>query len=146
MDNRHHPVVISSFEGSPGVSVIDAYYAWTDAMAAAAMAEEQQLVHVTDLSEARMPTPRVRKRVIEHNLANLAAEVSLAHVIVVPSLGLRTIVQTVARLSRPRLGEPELLFASSLEQGIEFALGLLWEARIPPPFGLDPSKYQRPSR
>jgi len=146
LDTRHHPAVISTFRGSVSVDLVDGYFGWSDAVAAAAMAEEQLLVHVTDLSDALIPAPLVRKRVIEHNFANLAGEVSLAHIVVVPSLGLRTVVRTIARLSQPHRRSPELLFASTLEEGLELALRLLWKARIPPPPGLDPSRYETPVR
>ena len=144
LDTRHHPVVIVTWEGTASVDLVDRYFCWSDAAAAAAMAQEQQLVHITDMSRGQLPSARVRKRIIEHSALNPAVEVALAHIMVVPEFGLRGLVRTVARFVQPQIQQPQMMFAGTVEEAIEVALGLLWEARIPPPFGLNPERYQAP--
>ena len=144
LDMRYGPVIISTWEGSPSIELIDRYYRWSDAVAAAAMAEEQMLVHITELSRARVPGAAVRKRIIEHALANPALEVSLAHVLVVPERRLHTLVNSIARFVAPHIAQPELVFTASIEGALERSIELLWKARIPPPMGLRPEAYEVP--
>lgn len=146
LDTRYDPVVISTWEGSASVDLVDRYYGWSDETSAAAMAQEQQLIFITDLTQAQLPDAAVRKRVIEHSNASPAAEIALAHILVVPELGLRTLVRSIARFVSPMAGRPELVFAASIEGAIEISIQLLWKARIPPPAGLRPEGYVAPRR
>ena len=66
LDGRMHPVMISSWYGTATVRVVDDYYRWNDSTTAAALADEQRLIRIADLSQARPPAAAVRKRAFEH--------------------------------------------------------------------------------
>jgi hypothetical protein len=145
LDTRHHPVVISSWQGLPGAALVDRYYSWSDATVAAALAAEQQLLHIADLSYVQWPSAAVRMRVVNHRSLNLAAEVMLATIVVCGELAerLNGFVRSVGQLSGGR-HSAEMIIVQTVPEAIEVALERMWSARIPPPLGLDPRRYQTP--
>lgn len=145
LDTRHHPVVISTWRGLPGVDLVDRYYRWSDRTAAAGLAAEQQLLHIVDLTRAQWPHASVRMRAVDHVSLNLADEVMLSTIVVCGDLADRmsAFVGSVARLRGGRR-VAELLIVETVSEAIELALERMWSARIPPPFGLDPDCYQTP--
>ncbi|PRQ00553.1 hypothetical protein [Enhygromyxa salina] len=145
LDFRHHPVLISTWDGALSLEIMDRYYAWSDATAAAALAAEQQLLHIADLTRAQWPDAAVRKRVFEHSSVNLSREVTLATIVVCGDLTdrLTGLVRSVEQLGGGR--HPAKLFlVETVAEGISVALEQLWSARIPPPLGLEPGCYQTP--
>ena len=143
LDTAHNPVVISTWLGRPSGDVVDRYYRWCDATAAAALAAEQQLVHIADLSGARQPAARVRKRIYEHAQDDLAAEVALLTIVVRGDMDPCGFVRSVGRLASARHAT-ELVVVETVREAILVALARMWDARIPPPFGLDPVHYRTP--
>lgn len=145
LDSRHHPVVISTWQGAPSAKLVDDYYRWSDATAAAALAAEQRLLHIVDLTGAQWPQAAVRKRVVEHVSVNLAAEVMLSTIVVCGDFADRmtSFVRSVDQLRGGRHVE-ELIIVETVAEAIEVALERMWSARIPPPLGLEPGRYQAP--
>jgi len=145
LDTRSHPVVISSWHGSPTVELVDRYYRWSDAMTAAALAAEQRLVCIADLRAGGAPSPRVCKRLYEHARDDIAREVVLVTFAVVKDPSLRGIIKTMRRSSgSPR--EPEIVIVERMAAALEYTLTRLRAERIPPPEGLDPVRYGAPLR
>ncbi|KIG15949.1 hypothetical protein DB30_05140 [Enhygromyxa salina] len=145
LDTRHHPVLISTWYGASSVDVIDRYFSWSDATAAAALAAEQQLLHIADLTRAHWPSAAVRKRVFEHSSVNLSCEVMLATIVVCGDLTdrLTGMARSVDKLNVGRHEAP-LFIVETVAEGIAIALEQMWSARIPPPLGLEPGGYQTP--
>jgi hypothetical protein len=145
LDTRHHPVVILSWQGRPSTELIDSYYCWSDATAAAALAAEQQLLQIADLTGVQWPTAAVRMRVVNHRSLNLAAEVMLSTIVVCGGYSgrLNGFVRSVGQLGGGRRSA-ELFIVETMPEAIEVALAKMWSARIPPPLGLDPRRYQAP--
>ena len=141
IDHRTHPVFITSWHGAATVKLVDRYYRWSDAMVAAAMAAEQRLVRITDLSQARLPPAIVQKRLLEHARHDLAGEVTLANIVVVDDPRLRGLV-TAQRWVSTRSSEIEIV--DSMAAAIERSHARLRSARIPVPAGLDAAGYQAP--
>lgn len=144
LDSRHEPVLITTWYGAPSCEVIDAYYAWSDAHAAAAMAAEQQRVHIADMRHARLPTPLVRKRVAEHAVADLALELRIASIVVSGDPQLVGFVRVAGRAA-PTREQPRMIAVERIDEAIESARALLRAARIPPPLGLIPGRYRPPA-
>lgn len=141
LDTTHDPVVITTWYGAATCALVDDYFRWSDALTAAAMAAEQQLVHVIDLRHAERPAVLVRKRSIEHSRHDIAAEVRLATIAVAePVLG--TVVRAAGSVGRYRQA-PSLV--NTIEDAIELALTELRSARIPAPVGLTPRRYRAPT-
>lgn len=141
LDTRHDPALISTWHGQPTCALMDRYFAWSDAMAAAALAAEQQLIHIVDLRWTRLPPAAVRKRIMEHMRCNVASELQLATVAVVDNSALASLVRAAVWLNGRRA---ELLIFDSIDEAIERSLQRLRAARIPPPLGLEPGRYQPP--
>ena len=142
LDTAHNPVVISTWLGRPSVELVDRCYRWFDATAAAALASEQQLVHIADLSGARQPEALVRKRIYEHARDDLAAEVTLVTIVVRGDMDPCGFVRSIGR--QPGARHAQFIVAESVREAIVVALARMWDARIPPPFGLDPVHYRTP--
>lgn len=143
LDTRYDPAVISTWYGRPSCGLVDRFFSWSDANAAAALAAEQQLVHIVDLRSTELPRATVCKRAIEHARDDLGAEVTLSTIVVVDDPGLRWLVSAMARMNQPRHGA-SLSFVESIDEAIAIALERMWDARIPPPLGLVPGRYQPP--
>lgn len=143
LDSRTHPVMISSWYGEPSVALLDDFFRWSDRRAAAAMASEQLLLRIADLSHARPPAGDVRKRAIEHARNDLVNEVTLALIVVVSDRTLRGVLKAMGWVGGGRR-ELDLQFVTSTSVAIELALERLRAARIPAPAGLDPNLYQPP--
>ena len=143
LDSRMHPVMISSWHGAPSVPAIDAFYRWSDIRAAAAMAAEQQLIRIADLSRARPPVAAARKRAFEHARNDLVIEVSLVLFVVVDDPTLRSIVNTMRWIGGGRR-ELEIVTVERMSKAIELTLERLRAERIPAPDGLDPIRYEPP--
>jgi hypothetical protein len=141
LDTRHDPIVITTWYGAATCALIDDYFRWSDATTAAAMAAEQQIIHVIDLRHAERPSALVRKRALDHTREDLAAEVRLATIAVVaPGLG------SVVRISGC-MGQHEYApnVVETIEDALELALVELRSARIPAPPGLTPRRYRAPT-
>ena len=143
LDSRSRPVMISSWYGAPSVVLVDEFYRWSDRRAAAAMADEQQLIRIADLSKARAPSGEARKRAFEHTRNDLVNEVTLALIVVVDDPTLRGVVTAMRWLGGGRR-ELEILVVSRMTTAIELALERLRVERIPAPAGLDPFHYEPP--
>lgn len=145
LDTQHHPVVISSWQGMPNIELVDRYYRWSDATAAAALAAEQQLLHIVDLSAVQWPDAAVRMRVVDHASLSLATEVMISTIVVCGHLADRvsSFVRSVDQLRGGR-HSTDLVIVESIAEAIEVALEKMWSARIPPPLDLDPRRYQTP--
>lgn len=143
VDLRPHPVVITTWHGTATVGLIDQYYRWSDATVAAAIAAEQRLIKIADLSQAGCPRGPVRKRMYEHASNDLAAEVTLATYVVVDDPLIRGLITSLRWLSGGRR-ESEIIMVESMARAIELALARLWAERIPAPAGLDPVGYEPP--
>jgi hypothetical protein len=143
LDSRPHPVLIASWHGVATVELVDRFYRWTDSCAAAALAAEQQLIRIADLTHARPPAAHVTKRALEHARNDLAAEVTLALYVAVEDPILRRIV-TAMRWTAGGRREPEVAVVGSMASAIELALDRLRTERIPLPAGLDPIAYRPP--
>jgi hypothetical protein len=143
LDSRPHPVMIASWHGAASVELVDQFYRWTDTCAAAAMAAEQQLIRIADLTRARPPAAHVTKRALEHARNDLAAEVTLALYVVVDDPILRRII-TAMRWSSGGRRDPDIAVVPSMTAAIELTLERLRAERIPLPAGLDPVGYQPP--
>lgn len=146
LDRRYDPALISTWCGRPSCELIDRYFRWSDANAAATMAAEQQLVHIVDLTNTKLPVAAARKRAIEHARHDLAAQITLGTVVVLADPGLRWLVSAMHRMSTGgRATTKSLDLVDSIDAAIEIALHRMWDARIPPPFGLDPGRYRPPT-
>lgn len=140
LDTRHEPVVITTWYGSATPALIDDYFRWSDATAAAAMATEQRLIHVVDLRRAEQAGALARKRALEHSREDPAALVRLATIAVAePSLA--AMVRFAVRMRR---SGPATNIVDTIEEAIEMALLELHSARIPAPLGLTPHHYRAP--
>ncbi|MCA9680598.1 MAG: hypothetical protein KC457_00250 [Myxococcales bacterium] len=135
--------MISTWHGEGTAEVIDRYFNWTDAHAAAALAAEERLVHIIDLGNCVVPPAHIRRRVYEHAQADLIREVTMCSIVAVDDPKLRQIVVT-AHMPQPGMRPTELIFVETIEQAIVEAQGRLWAARIPLPSNLDPRRYQPP--
>jgi hypothetical protein len=141
LDTRHHPVVITTWYGAATCALIDEYFRWSDATTAAALAAEQQVVHVIDLRRAERPSALACKRAIEHSRDDIAAEVRLATIAVAePVLG--SVVRVSGCMGRHKQ-MPNVV--DTIEDAIELALLELRGARIPAPVGLTPMRYRAPT-
>lgn len=143
LDGRMHPVMISSWYGVATVKVVDEFYRWSDRTSAAAMAAEQRLIRIADLSHARPPAGVVRKRAFEHNRNDLAGEITLVMFVVLDDPIFRSIVHTL-RLTAGGRWMPEIVVVDKLATAIELTLERLHAERIPAPEGLDPLRYEPP--
>lgn len=142
LDLRHDPALISTWYGQPSCALIDRYFAWSDATAAAALAAEQQFVHIVDLRQVEPPSANVRRRALEHMRTNLAAEIQLASIVVLDSPLLASLIRVAHRAPLGR--ESKLMLVDTLDEAIERGLAELRDARIPPPMGLAPGRYRTP--
>lgn len=141
LDTTHDPVVITTWYGAATCTLIDDYFRWSDANTAAALAAEQQLIHIFDLRDAERPSARACMRAIEHSRDDIAAEVRLATIAVAePVLG--SVVRVAGCLGRYRSAP---IVVSTIEDAIEIALIELRGARIPAPLGLTPRCYRAPT-
>ncbi len=143
IDLRQHPVVIGTWHGTATVGLIDGFYRWSDATVAAAIAAEQRLLRIADLSHARLPAGPVRKRVFEHAGDDLAAEVTIATYVVAQDPAVRGMVSAL-RWVGGGAREPEIIMVERVEQALERAIERLCAERIPVPPGLDPVRYEPP--
>jgi hypothetical protein len=143
LDSRSHPVMISSWYGAPSVKLVDEFYRWSDRRAAAAMAAEQQLIRIADLSNARPPSGHARKRAFEHTRNDLVTEVTLALIVVVDDPTLRGVVTAMRWLGGGRR-ELDIVVVTRMASAIELSLERLRKERIPAPAGLDPFHYEPP--
>jgi hypothetical protein len=143
LDSRSHPVMISSWYGAPSIGLVDEFYRWSDRRAAAAMADEQQLLRIADLSHCRPPSGAVRKRAFEHTRNDLVNEITLALIVVVEDPTLRGVVTTMRWIGGGRR-ELEIVVVDRMATAIEQALERLRAERIPAPAGLDPVHYEPP--
>lgn len=141
LDTRHDPVVITTWYGAASCALIDDYYRWSDATTAAALAAEQQIVHVIDLRRAERPSALVRKRALDHSRGDLAVEVRLA-TIAVAEPGLGSLVRMAGYMGRHK-HVPNVV--ETIEEAIELALVELRRARIPAPVELTPLRYRAPT-
>ncbi|PRQ02869.1 hypothetical protein ENSA5_20460 [Enhygromyxa salina] len=141
LDTRYDPALISTWYGQASCELIDRYFRWSDTNAAAALAAEQQLVHIVDLRFTTLPAPAACKRLIEHARDDLGAEVTLSSVVVLGDPALRWVVSAAHRMSNGR----GLEVVNSIDAAIELALRRMWDARIPPPCGLAPGRYEAPT-
>jgi hypothetical protein len=141
LDTTHHPVVITTWYGAATSALVDDYFRWSDVNTAAALAAEQQLIHVIDLRRAERPPGLVSKRAIEHSREDIAPEVRLATIAVAePVLG--AVVRAAGCVCRYRQA-PSVV--ETIEDAIELALIELRAARIPAPVGLTPWRYRAPT-
>lgn len=140
LDTRHEPVLITTWHGAASCALIDDYFRWWDATAAAAMASEQRIVHVLDLRHAKYPSALARKRALEHMREEPVAHVRLA-TIAVAEPPLAMLVRVGARIGRRQ--EPNVV--ETIEEAIELALMELRSAKIPAPLGLSPVGYRAPT-
>lgn len=143
VDLRPHPVLITTWHGTATVSLIDQYYRWSDATVAAAIAAEQRLIRIADLTHACCPPGIVRKRMYEHASNDLAAETTLAAYVVVDDPQIRGVVTGLRWVSGGR-NVPEIIMVDRMTRAIELALARLRAERIPAPAGLDPIRYEPP--
>lgn len=143
LDSRTHPVMISSWYGAPTVAIVDEFYRWSDRRAAAAMAAEQRLFRIADLSNAQPPAASVRQRAIEHARNDVVAEVTLALIVVVNDPTLRGVITAMRWVGGGRR-ELEITVVTQMATAIELALERLRAERIPVPAGLDPIHYVPP--
>jgi hypothetical protein len=141
LDTRHDPVVITTWYGAATCALIDDYFRWSDANTAAAMAAEQQIIHVIDLRHAKPLSALACKRALEHRREDLALEVRLA-TIAVADVGLGTVVRVPESRGRFKYAPS---FAETIEDALELALAELRSARIPAPVGLTPRRYRAPT-
>jgi hypothetical protein len=144
VDHRSHPVFITTWHGAATVKLVDRYFRWSDAMVAAAIAAEQRLIQVTDLSQARCPRGIVQKRMFEHARHDLAGEVTLASFVVLDDPRLRGLITAVGWATRGTRRAPEIVIVDSMAEAIEQSLVRLRSERIPAPPGLDPARYRAP--
>ncbi|HVH98218.1 MAG TPA: hypothetical protein VM869_05900 [Enhygromyxa sp.] len=135
--------MISSWYGAPSLAIVDEFYRWSDRRAAAAMAAEQQLIRIADLSNAVAPEASVRQRAIEHTRNDLVTEVTLALIVVVDDPTLRGVVTAMRWVGGGRR-ELEIVEVTQMATAIELALERLRVERIPAPAGLDPIHYVPP--
>jgi hypothetical protein len=144
-DSRWHPAVISSWYGTPSVSLIDGYFRWSDAQTAAAIASEQRWIHVVDLTHAQIPAAAARKRAFEHIRNDPGGEVKLLSIVVLDNPGFVGILTALRWLAGgPR--ELEVVAVRSMPDALGLALERLRAERIPAPVGLDPVHYQPPRK
>lgn len=143
LDSRSHPVMISSWYGAPSVALVDEFYRWSDRRAAAAMAAEQQLIRIADLSKARAPSGEARKRALDHSRNDLVNELTLALIVVVEDPTLRGVVTAMRWIGGGRR-ELDIVVVTQVSRAIELALARLRVERIPAPTGLDPIHYEPP--
>lgn len=143
VDHRSHPVFITTWHGAASVKLVDRYFRWSDAMVAAAMAAEQRLIQITDLSQARCPRGIVQKRMFEHARTDPASEVTLVSFVVLDDPRLRGLITALRWASRARRA-PEIVIVDSMTEAIEQSLVRLRSERIPAPPGLDPIRYRAP--
>jgi hypothetical protein len=143
LDSRMHPVMISSWYGEATVEAVDEFYRWSDRSAAAAMADEQRLIRIADLTHARPPSGAVRRRAFDHNRNDLSGEVSIVRFIVIDNPILRSIIHTMRWMGGGRRSA-ELVIVDKLSTAIELTLERLRSERIPAPEGLDPIRYEPP--
>lgn len=142
LDTRHDPVLITTWHGNATVALVDRYYSWSDANAAATLAAEQRIVHVVDLSYCGKPAARVRKRVYEHTRGNLSAEVVMSTVVVLDNPRMRGVITATRWMSGARDGE--LVIVETIGEALSFALDRLRAANIPQPPSLEPDRYRAP--
>jgi hypothetical protein len=144
LDTRHQPALISTWYGQPSCRLVDHYFSWSDACAAAALADEQRMIHIINLLGVQVPAAIVRKRAIEHARENLAVELRVATIAVTESLAMRGFVGALFATGQYR-HDSEVLVVESIDEAIEEGLRCLREARIPPPVGLAPGRYCAPT-
>ena len=143
IDTGAHPVVIVTWFGTATIELVDAYYRWSDASVAAAIAAEQRLVRIHDVSVASYPPARVCQRAYNHARADLASIITVAHFAVLTDARLRRALGALRWFCGGRR-DPELEIVDRIATALELTRERLWAERIPLPRGLDPAAYQRP--
>src|SRR5690606_33704201 len=107
--------------GAPSVALVDEFYRWSDRRAAAAMAAEQQLIRIADLSKARAPSGEARKRALDHSRHDLVNELTLALIVVVEDPTLRGVVTAMRWIGGGRR-ELDIVVVTQVSRAIELAL------------------------
>ena len=141
LDTRYDPIFISTWVGTATEDLVDRYFAWTDAAAAATMAAEQQLVIISDLSQCSTAPGSVRKRAFEHARSSAIDEVVLTTIVVLDNPVLRGVVNGMKWMNRGGR-KRDLVLVEDVGEAIDLALARLNEARIPPPLGLSAELYE----
>lgn len=142
IDERHHPVIVTTWFGEATIDTVDQYYDWLGPRLAKARARGERLVLLNDTFAVERPTPMVRKRLAEKTKAQNQdhGRAMVGSVVVIESALIRGAVTALGWIL-PSLADSE--FVGSLEEAIDRSIAILDREGIRAPSGL--RSYRRPA-
>jgi hypothetical protein len=145
-DDTFFPIVVATFFGAVSEPAIERYFGWLHRMQQRAVSESVPLVNVTDAGPAGVPSARVRRLIAEQTLAwgaaNDKANVLVTSWVVVDNAAIRSVLRVLEWLH----GSLKNNYVRTGEIALAGAISDLEAAGMPAPEGLDPARWERPSR
>ena len=137
VDDRHFPVVVSTWYGDPTEAIVRRYFDWLSGIIERSRSESVPYVLITDATYAKRPQPSVRQVVAELTdaMPPYTAEINIGNYVVVESALIRgalTAMQWISRQTWTSVTVPSCEDAD------------LARAGQPAPAGLHPDTYTRP--
>ena len=144
VDERHWPVVFSTWFGEPNAAAVTRYFEKHAGLLARARQAKSGFVIVNDTKFTGRPSGKVRRLIADETnaLPADAMALTLGTVIVVESAIIRAIVTALTWIL-PSMKDS--VVAGDLRAGIERAFLMLDERRVPRPPDLSAGGYRRPT-
>ncbi len=141
IDERSHPVIVTTWFGEATVGIVDEYYDWLGPRLAQAHATGERLVLMNDTFAIERPTPMVRKRLAEKTEAQnpVHGKAIVGSVVVIESALVRGAVTALSWIL-PSLSSS--VFVGSIGEGIEASLTIVAREGLRAPSNL--RSYVRP--
>lgn len=143
VDDRHHPVIIGTWQHGMSAELIERYYAWYDRQLDRAAAEGKPIVLVFDALDVRRPTGEMRTRLVHETDAREARIRKNVAGIFVAARGALLLGMVASVIQRVR-GGLKMSTVGDMHTALERALLKLDHAGVSRPIGLDPRAYERP--
>lgn len=125
VDTRYLPLVVTTWFGSPSLSLVEAYDRWLRQFVERSLVCERKVVLLDDASRAERPVPQVRGRLAQ---LDCPAPVIVARVIVVQTPAIRGAVTALSWITGRTLRTVE-----TIEDGVQECLGIFSQRKIEPP-------------
>jgi hypothetical protein len=132
IDTRHLPLVVTTWFGSPTVTLVEFYDRWLRRFVESSSVAGRRVVLLDDGTRAERPTPQVRGRLAQ---LDCPATVVVARVIVAATPAIRGAVTALTWSTGKQLQTVE-----TIETGVSECLRIFVENKIVPPrkFELEP--------
>ncbi len=145
MDDTYFPVIVATWVGAPTERSVRVYFQWLQEVFARAKRDGTVLVNITDAGPAKTPSPDVRRLIAEltKELEDAGADKqAVAAYVVIENAVIRGVLTALGWLH----GNMQVTHVASCTEALEAGIAVLARNRKRAPQGLDPARWQRPSR